>query len=76
VYDKLLTKKDFLEKEIPGLVWQRMDDKVTCRIRLDEKYIYLHDEDKQALFDFFVDSANKMMDVFTKCGTELKLTHR
>lgn len=76
VYDKLLTKKDFLEKEMPGLVWQRMDDKVTCRIRLDEKYIYLHDEDKQALFDFFVDSANKMMDVFTKCGTELKLTHR
>ena len=76
IYDKLFSRKEDIEQDISGLVWQRMDDKVTCRIRLDEKYIYLNESDKKQLFEFFVTSSNKMMDVFTKYGNTLNLNHR
>ena len=47
------------------LVWQRLDDKVTCRIRIDRNDLsYLNPEHHEAIFAFFVDTTNRMMKAF------------
>ena len=73
IYDKLFTIKDELNAQIPGMEWQRMDDKVTCRVRLDKPFSYLNPDDKLQIFDFFIKTGQQMMDMFQKAGTKLKL---
>lgn len=73
IFDKLFSIKDELDAQISGMEWQRMDDKVTCRVRLDKPYSYLVDEDKPKIFEFFVTTGQKMMDIFQKAGTKLNL---
>lgn len=73
IYDKLFAIKEELDSQIPGMEWQRMDYKVTCRVRLDMPYSYLSQEDKPKIFDFFLSISQKMMDVFQKAGTKLNL---
>ena len=73
IFDKLFANRTEIESQISGLEWQRMDDKVTCRVRIDKTYSYLRAEDKLKIFDFFLTTAQAMMDLFTKYGTKLKL---
>lgn len=73
IFDKLYSVKDELDAQLPGMEWQRMDDKVTCRIRFDKPYSYLVDEDKPKIFEFFLTTGQKMMDIFQKAGTKLNL---
>ena len=73
IFDKLYSIKDELDAQVPGMVWQRMDDKVTCRVRLDKPYSYLVDEDKPKILEFFNTTGQKMMDIFQKAGTKLNL---
>ena len=73
IFDKLYSKKDEIEKEIPGLTWERKDEKKGCRIRLDKTYIYLNENDKDKLFKFFCEYSEKMMKVFNDEGNKLNL---
>lgn len=73
IFDALAAHKVEIDSQIVGLEWQRMDDKVTCRVRLDRPYSYLNPADKQKIFDFFVDKSQEMMDLFTKTSAKLRL---
>ena len=73
IFDTLATHKSEVDSQIDGLEWQRMDDKVTCRVRLDMSYSYLNPDDKQKIFEFFVEKSQLMMDVFTKLSSKLNL---
>lgn len=73
IFDKLAAHKSNIDAQINGLEWQRMDDKVTCRVRLDMPYSYLNPDDKQRIFNFFVEKSQEMMDLFTKISTKLNL---
>ena len=73
IFDTLANHKSEVDSQIEGLEWQRMDDKVTCRVRLDMPYSYLNPEDKQKIFEFFVAKSQLMMDVFTKLSAKLNL---
>lgn len=73
IFDKLSAHKSSIDSQINGLEWQRMDDKVTCRVRLDMPYSYLNPDDKQNIFDFFVEKSQAMMDLFTKISSKLNL---
>ena len=50
-----------------------MDDKITSRVRLDMPYSYLNPDDKQNIFEFFVEKSQAMMDLFTKISSKLNL---
>ena len=76
IFDTLLAEKDKIDIEIPGLVWERLDNNKASRIRLNANYIYLNETDKEPMFKFFLESSSKMMDVFTKIGQALNLDKR
>lgn len=67
IFDFLLSHKAEIEQMFrEELVWQRLDDKVTCRIRIDRNDLsYLNSEHHEAIFAFFVDTTNRMMKAFT-----------
>ena len=73
IFDKLSAQKSEIDSKIDGLEWQRMDDKVTSRVRLDMPYSYLNPDDKQEIFDFFVEKSQAMMDLFTNLSAKLNL---
>lgn len=66
IFDYLLSNKDEIERLFgEELVWQRLDDKVTCRIRIDRDDLsYLNLEHHEAIFAFFVDTTNRIMKAF------------
>ena len=65
--DYLLSHKTEIEQLFgEELTWQRLDDKVTCRIRIDRYDLsYLNAEHHEAIFAFFVDTTNRIMKAFT-----------
>ena len=73
IFDRLAQHRADIDTELSDMEWQRMDDKVTCRVRIDRPLSYLNAADKQAIFDFFVTTAQSMMDLFTKYGSKLNL---
>ena len=73
IFDILFALRENVDSQIEGLVWQRMDDKVTCRVRLDRPFSYLNPNDKQNICEFFVTTSRQMMDLFSKLGTKLNL---
>ena len=73
IFDTLLAHRESIDSQIEGLEWQRMDDKVTCRVRLDRPFSYLNPEYKQNICEFFVSTSQQMMDIFLKVGTKLNL---
>ena len=73
IFDKLYTLHENVDKQIEDLEWQRMDDKVTCRVRLDKSFSYLNPSDKQNICEFFVTTSQKMMDLFSELGKKLNL---
>lgn len=73
IFDKIAAYKSEIDLQLPGLKWQRMDNKVTCRIRIDRRYIYLNPEDKEKIFQFLCSTSQMMMDFFTQFGTRINL---
>lgn len=67
IFDYLLSHKKEIEQLFgEELVWQRLDDKVTCRIRIDRDDLsYLNPEHHEAIFAFFVDTTNRIMKAFS-----------
>lgn len=65
VFDYLYSRKDEIEKEYgKELHWERLTDKVTCRI-YDVVEVHPFDlEDKTELFDFMKESSDKMSVIF------------
>jgi hypothetical protein len=76
IFDILFEKKDELMQIFPKLEWERLDNNKASRIRLDEFYSYQNDAEKEMIFKFFLETSNKMMEVFTKMGQILNLEHK
>ena len=65
VYDYLYEQKEEIENEYGGsLVWERHDDKVTCRISDVMNCSCFDLEDKTELFKFLKDTSEKMSVIF------------
>lgn len=74
IFDDMLAHKAELETSMgESMIWQRMDEKVTCRICIVRKDLsYLNPDNKYAIFAFFVDTTNRMMKAFTEYAKHLK----
>lgn len=65
IYDYLYSRKNEIELEYgQPLTWQRLTDKVTCRIK-DEREFHCFDmDDKTEIFAFLKDASEKMSVIF------------
>ena len=70
IFDFYQAFRSEIELQIPGLIWQRLDDKDACRIRIDKPLSFLKPEDREAIFDFFVTTTNQLVKVFAKYSTQ------
>ena len=71
IFDALYACKDTIEKDYAAsLTWQRLDDKVTCRIYEGRTLSYLNESERQDIFKFFLDATNRMLKSF---GNQTKL---
>ena len=74
IFDYLYSHKQEIE-ELFGeeLTWQRLDEKVTCRIRIDKDGVsYLTPEDHEQIFEFFIDTTNRVLKAFTPFAKKYK----
>lgn len=67
LFDYLFSHKTEIEQDFgEELTWQRMSDKVTCRISIDRKDLsYLNPEDRENIFHFFTDTTYRFMKAFS-----------
>ena len=65
-FDFVLNNKSEIEKELgEPLIWERMDDKNTCRIKLQMEDVNIDNkEDWQKMINYLIDSSEKMVKVF------------
>lgn len=73
IFDHFFSYKQQIENLVgESLVWQRMDENVTCRIRKDLQISYLEEENSEAIIDFLTQMSQKFMDAFTPISLKFK----
>lgn len=74
IFDYLFQRKDEIQGLMPEfpLVWERMDDKIACRIHTDLKESYLLENKRAEIMEFLLKSSNKMIEVFSKYIPQIK----
>ena len=73
VFDYLYSRKEEIEAEYgQPLIWQRLTDKVTCRVKDEREYLCFDIEDKTELFAFLKDASDKMSVIFHNYILEYK----
>lgn len=72
-FDALLAKRERIERDFGGpLEWERMDDRVTCRVKSEMTEVDMYDgDDWQRMTDFMIDSAERMHKAFKTPVKEL-----
>lgn len=72
IFDFLYGNKDAIEAKFgESLTWQRLDDKVTSRIRIDRDWIYVDVDQRQQVIEFLTIAAGKLMDIFTPYSAKI-----
>lgn len=73
VFDYLYSRKDDIEKEYGGkLIWERLNDKVTCRVKDMIQCSCFDIEDKTEIFKFICTVSDKMSVIFHNYILEYK----
>ena len=66
VFDYLFANKAAIEEKFGGpLEWQRLDEKITCRIRIDRDLKYIEQDQRQQVIEFLTTASGKLMEIFT-----------
>lgn len=73
VFDFFTKYKTDIENAMPEypIEWERMSDKVTCRIRTDKELQFTSDDDREAVLEFLTHSSNRFLEVFGKYAKKL-----
>ena len=65
IFDALISQKDAIEQEYGAKFdWQRLDEKVTCRIYEARPWSYMNEDERPKIFEFFCDATNRMLTSF------------
>ena len=72
IYDFFYSHKAAIEAELGTLKWERLDDKVTCRISQWKDFSYLQEDQWQEMFDFFISTTEKYIATFSKVAIGFK----
>ncbi|MCF0187392.1 MAG: DUF4268 domain-containing protein [Bacteroidaceae bacterium] len=73
IFDALYREKAAIEASFgQELQWERMDDKITCRIHIDKELSYLDEGQCEQVFEFLADAGKRMMATFDKFADKKK----
>ncbi len=73
VFDYLYSRKSEIEAEYgQPLIWERLSEKITCRIKDEKQFACFDMEDKTKLFEFMKNSSDKMAVIFHNYIIEYK----
>lgn len=72
IFDFFHSYKDSIESELGEMVWERIDDKVTCRISQTKQLSYCNEDDHRKIFAFFVTATSKYIKTFSKLAKNFK----
>ncbi len=72
IYDFFSSYKDVIEADLGDMKWERLDDKVTCRIYQSKDISYLQEDQWQEIFDFFISTTEKYIRTFSKVAVMFK----
>ena len=72
IYDFFYSHKATIEAELGTMKWERLDDKVTCRISQWKDFSYLQEEQWQEMFDFFISTTEKFIATCSKVSIGFK----
>ncbi len=72
VFDFFCSHRDSIEIELGSMKWERLDDKVTCRISQEKALGYLQEDQWAHIFDFFISTTEKYISVFSKVAAKYK----
>lgn len=72
IFDHIYQYKDQLEKNLGELSWERLDDKVVCRISKRKDLSFLSEEDQPAIFEFFVKYTDLYIENFAPLTKQYK----
>lgn len=72
-FDFCYDLREELQSEMPefSLVWERLDNKVGCRIRTDLQLSYLEEENLPKIMEFLLNSSKKLIEVFGKYNKQI-----
>jgi len=72
IYDFFYSHKEEIEAELGAMKWERLDDKVTCRISQQRDMSYLQEDAWPQMFDFFIKNTEKYISTFSKVSINYK----
>jgi len=73
VFDYAYARKEDLQKQISTpIIWERLDDKVTCRIKVEKEVHPFEVEDRTPIFAFLAKYADEMYTAFHNCLKDFK----
>lgn len=72
VFDLLMSKRPEANTLLPGLIWDRMNEKVTCRIHVDRDFGYRDEENFEEAYAFLSETTDKMIRIFSEIGKMIK----
>ncbi len=72
-YDFYFDKKDEIQLQMPEfpLEWQRLDDKVTCRIKTEKCLSYINQDETSDVMDFLLRGSLKFLEVFSQYNKQI-----
>ena len=73
VFDYTYAHKDELQAQVSQpLIWERLDDKVTCRIKVETLVKVFELDDRTPVFEFLTKAADEMYTAFHNCLKDFK----
>ena len=72
IYDFFFSHKNIIENELGEMKWERLDDKVTCRISQAKDVSYLQEDEWSKIFDFFIKTTEDFIATFSKVAIKYK----
>lgn len=72
-FDYLYSQKDVIQAAMPeySLKWERLDNKVTCRIKTERQLSFINPDQTQEVIDFLIGGSKKFLEVFGKYSKQI-----
>lgn len=66
--------KDKIQSEMPDfpLTWERMDDKITCRIKSENQLSYINEDQRHKVIEFLTNGSKQFLKTFSQYTDKIK----